>query len=58
MVDQIMKLPKKKRMAMIAPLVNNRKGEHVDLIKNIQSRGFIRLRINQEIHDIDDLPEN
>ena len=57
MVDQIMKLPKKKRMAMIAPLVNNRKGEHVDLIKNIQSRGFIRLRINQEIHDIDDLPK-
>ena len=57
MVDQTMKLPKKIRMAMVAPLINNRKGEHVDLIKNIRSRGFIRLRINGEIHDIDDLPQ-
>ena len=57
MVDQTMKLPEKIRMAMVAPLINNRKGEHVDLIKNIRSRGFIRLRINGEIHDIDDLPQ-
>ena len=35
-------------MAMVAPLINNRKGEHVDLIKNIRSRGFIRPRINGE----------
>ena len=42
---------------MVAPLINNRKGEHVDLIKNIRSRGFIRLRINGEVHDIDELPQ-
>ena len=57
MVDQIMKLKNNNRMAMVAPLINNRKGEHVDLIKNIRSRGFIRLRINGEVHDIDELPQ-
>ena len=57
MVDQIMKLENNVRMAMVAPVINNRKGEHVDLIKNIRSRGFIRLRINGEVHDIDELPK-
>ncbi|GIS40389.1 MAG: hypothetical protein Ct9H90mP13_02350 [Pseudomonadota bacterium] len=57
MVDQIMKLENNVRMAMVAPVINNRKGEHVDLIKNIRSRGFIRLRINGEVHDIDELPQ-
>ena len=57
MVDQIMKLENNVRMAMVAPVINNRKGEHVDLIKNIRSRGFIRLRINGEVHDIDRLPK-
>ena len=52
-----MKLKNNNRMAMVAPLINNRKGEHVDLIKNIRSRGFIRLRINGEVHDIDELPQ-
>ncbi len=56
MVDQVMSVKKEEKLLLLSPLVNERKGEHVELIKNIRSRGFVRLRINGSVYDIDDIP--
>ena len=56
MVDQVMQLTEGKKFLLLSPLVSDRKGEHLELIKNIKSRGFVRLRINGAVYDIDDLP--
>ena len=56
MVDQVMQLTEGKKFLLLSPLVSDRKGEHLELIKNIRSRGFVRLRINDAVYDIDDLP--
>ncbi len=56
MVDKIMLLKEGEKLLLLSPLVNDRKGEHVELIKNIRSRGFVRLRINGLIFDIEDIP--
>jgi excinuclease ABC subunit A len=56
MVDQIMTLEEGQKFLLLSPLVSDRKGEHLELIKNIKSRGFIRLRINGSVYDVDNLP--
>ncbi len=42
---------------ILAPVVANRKGEQVDLFAELRAQGFVRLRIDSEIHEIDALPE-
>jgi excinuclease ABC subunit A len=42
---------------LIAPVVVNRKGEHVQLFNNLQKQGFIRARINGEVYELDDPPK-
>jgi excinuclease ABC subunit A len=56
MVDQIITLEEGQKLLLLSPLVSDRKGEHLELIKNIKSRGFIRLRINGSVYDVDNLP--
>ncbi|SUO93314.1 excinuclease ABC subunit UvrA [Suttonella ornithocola] len=56
MVDQILALPEGSKMMLIAPLVQGRKGEHVELFKDIRQQGFVRVRIDGEIYEIDALP--
>ena len=41
---------------LLAPLINDRKGEHAELLKTVKSKGFIRVRINQKVYAIDQLP--
>ncbi|MDE3021048.1 MAG: excinuclease ABC subunit UvrA [Pseudomonadota bacterium] len=57
MVDHIMQLPEDTKIMILAPLVANRKGEQVDLFDDMRAQGFVRLRIDGEIHDIDTLPK-
>ena len=57
MVDQVMSIKEGEKLLLLSPLVNERKGEHVELIKNIRSRGFVRLRINGDVYDIDNIPK-
>jgi len=56
MVDQVLALPEGGRMMILAPAIRERKGEHQQLFDEMRSQGFIRLRIDGRIHDIDDLP--
>ena len=56
MVDQVLALPDQSRWMLLAPVVNQRKGEHLQLLKDLQSQGYIRARINGEIYELDDPP--
>ncbi|MBV7435081.1 excinuclease ABC subunit UvrA [Cardiobacteriaceae bacterium TAE3-ERU3] len=56
MVDKIMALPEGSKMMLIAPLVMGRKGEHVKLLADMQQQGFVRVRIDGEVYDMDSLP--
>ncbi len=56
MVDQVLSLPEGARLMLLAPVVANRKGEHVQLMQDLQAQGFIRARINGEVYELDDPP--
>jgi excinuclease ABC subunit A len=56
MVDQVLTLPPDTRVMLLAPVIDNRKGEHVQLMADLQAQGFIRARINGEVYELDDPP--
>ena len=56
MVDQVLSQPEGTRLMLLAPVVANRKGEHVRLMQDLQAQGFIRARINGEVYELDDPP--
>ncbi|MDX1460746.1 MAG: excinuclease ABC subunit UvrA, partial [Xanthomonadales bacterium] len=57
MVDQVMAVPEGSRVMLLAPVVRNRKGEHVQLIGELRAQGFVRLRVDGAVYDIDSVPE-
>ncbi|MDH5301173.1 MAG: excinuclease ABC subunit UvrA [Gammaproteobacteria bacterium] len=57
MVDQVMALPEGGRYMMLAPVVQNRKGEHLQLLAELRTQGYVRVRINGEIVELDVVPE-
>jgi excinuclease ABC subunit A len=57
MVDTILALPNDTKIMLLAPIVNSRKGEQQDLFEDLKAQGFIRLRIDGEIYEIDALPK-
>ena len=57
MVDQVLALPEDSRLMLLAPVVASRKGEHVQLMQDLQAQGFIRARINGEVYELDDPPK-
>lgn len=57
MVDQVLALPKDSKLMLLAPVVQNRKGEHVQLLGELKQQGFIRVRINGEIMEIENAPK-
>jgi excinuclease ABC subunit A len=57
MVDQVLELPGSSRLMLLAPVVMNRKGEHLQLFDNLRRQGFLRARINGEIYELDDPPK-
>jgi excinuclease ABC subunit A len=57
MVDQVMALPEGSRLMLLAPVVVERKGEHVQLMQDLMAQGFIRARINGEVYELDDPPK-
>ena len=57
MVDKVLSLPEDSKMMLLAPVVKNRKGEHVKILENISAQGYIRARIDGEICDLSDPPK-
>ena len=56
MVDQVLELPEDTKLMLLAPVVKDRKGEHVHLIDNLRRQGFIRARIDGLVCDLDEAP--
>ena len=56
MVDQVLALPEGSKLMLLAPVVKDRKGEHLHLLDNLRRQGFIRARIDGLICDLDETP--
>lgn len=56
MVDKVLELPEGSKMVLLAPIVKERKGEHVKTLENLAAQGFIRARIDGETCDLSDPP--
>ncbi len=56
MVDQLLALPARTRMQLLAPVVRGKKGEHVKILENVVKQGFVRVRIDGEIYDAAEAP--
>jgi excinuclease ABC subunit A len=57
MVDQVLALPEGSKVMLLAPVIRNRKGEHVQLFEELRAQGFVRARVNGRIHEIDEVPD-
>ena len=57
MVDQVLKLPAGTAVALLAPVVSDRKGAHAEALSMLIGQGFVRARIDGRIHELDALPQ-
>ncbi|MDM7859154.1 excinuclease ABC subunit UvrA [Alteromonas sp. ASW11-36] len=57
MVDRVLAMPEGAKLMLLAPVVQDRKGEHVKTLENLSAQGFIRARIDGEVCDLSDPPE-
>jgi excinuclease ABC subunit A len=57
MVDQVLKLPEGTAVVLLAPMVSDRKGEHAQILDSLRDQGFVRVRIDGRIHDMEGLPQ-
>jgi len=57
MVDQVLALPEGTKLMLLAPVVDDRKGEHVQLMQDLMAQGYVRARINGEIVELDQPPK-
>src|ERR1035437_5104683 len=57
MVDTVLTLAEDSKLMILAPVVANRKGEQHDLFNELRAQGFVRLRVDGTIYEIDDIPK-
>jgi excinuclease ABC subunit A len=55
-VDQILELPAKTKFQVLAPLIRERKGEYLEVFKQLQADGYSRVRVDGEIYSLDSVP--
>ena len=56
MVDQVLAMPEGSKLMLLAPVMRERKGEHLALLDELRAQGFVRARINGRVHDLDEAP--
>ncbi|MCH8150041.1 MAG: excinuclease ABC subunit UvrA, partial [Planctomycetes bacterium] len=56
-VDAVMAAPDEQRIMVLAPLVDRRRGKHVSVFQRVAKEGFVRVRVDGEIHLLDEMPE-
>lgn len=56
MVDNVLALPEGSKLMLLAPVIKDRKGEHLKLFDKLKQEGYVRVRVDGEIYDIDDVP--
>lgn len=57
MVDQVLAMPADSKAMILAPVVRERKGEHLQLLQQLQAQGYVRARIDGELCELDDPPK-
>ena len=57
MVDQVLALPEDSKLLLLAPVVQERKGEHLELIAELRAQGFIRARIDGQVVELEQAPK-
>ncbi|GEP79247.1 excinuclease ABC subunit UvrA [Staphylococcus carnosus] len=57
MVDRTLELEERTKIQLMAPVVNHRKGSHEKLLEDISKKGYVRVRVDGEILDINDVPD-
>ncbi len=57
MVDQVLALPEGSKLMLLAPVIRDRKGEHLNMFSDFKQQGFIRVRIDGVVFELDDVPE-
>jgi excinuclease ABC subunit A len=57
MVDRLLELPEGTKLFLLAPIVRGRKGEHTKELQQLLARGFQRVKINGELHELEELPK-
>jgi excinuclease ABC subunit A len=55
-VEHVLGLPQGTRLTILAPLVRGQRGEHKDVLRNIVADGFVRVRIDGQMHEVRDIP--
>jgi excinuclease ABC subunit A len=56
MVDQVLALPEDSRLLLLAPLIRERKGEYQQLFEQLRAQGFVRVRVDGTIYELDEIP--
>ncbi|MDR2465138.1 MAG: excinuclease ABC subunit UvrA [Streptococcaceae bacterium] len=57
MVEKILELPEKSKLQVLAPIVQSKKGQHKKVYELIQKEGYVRMRVDGEIYDVEEAPE-
>ncbi len=57
MVDRLIEYPERTKMQLLAPIISGKKGTHVKLLEDLKKQGYVRVRVDGEMRDLDDLIE-
>ncbi|AQP53354.1 excinuclease ABC subunit A [Vagococcus penaei] len=57
MVNQVLELPERTKIQILAPIVTGKKGQHKKVFEKIQKEGFVRVRVDGELYDLSEVPE-
>ena len=56
-VDQVLELPERQRLQILAPIIRKKKGQHKNIIEKVQKDGYVRVRVDGEVYDVTEVPE-
>lgn len=57
MVDQVLALPEGRKLMLLAPVIRERKGEHLAVFEEMRAQGFVRARVDGKLYELDELPK-
>ncbi|MFM0620578.1 excinuclease ABC subunit UvrA [Streptococcus suis] len=56
-VDEVLELPERQRLQILAPIVRKKKGQHKTIFEKNQKDGYVRVRVNGDVYDVSEVPE-
>ncbi len=57
MVDQVLALPEGSKLMLLAPVIRERKGEHLAVLDEMRAQGFVRARVDGKLYELDEVPK-